>query len=523
MGRADWTVAVGGAQPVRRRFHARAFNHFLHPRSQVSSRILVARTIGDPVELIVDRSVAFNPVGSNDALAHFLEDEIRIEVETTGSSTVSLLLESTHFLFAALGTPSEGDRSSFEVVVTEVEAEPLVVGTPRNPLENGPRREFPGPHPGCGESRSPIPLPRIGLGILMEAEVAKGPFVVLRGPGFDANTQVQFEAGRDQIVEALEVRPLGPDRVQVRAPLLGVGPLVVRTRSRAVTGYADTLLAVPHRTPRTALAPPLSEVVAAVDDGSRRFIASRDAVMEVTPAGFQAGPRFAEPPGLIRDLFLSSERPGELWAATSDRLFRALPGQAFEPVLAGDFRTVQEPRRGLVVAGGRPTLTLGFGGGESLRTWEGNLTIERLAFGLAATQPLGLAISDNHRLWSSARGGREPWEVRQVSGVRDVAASPRACGAYLAVGDNRAFQSRDGGLEWAFFEGEGQRLLTAGSRVFSVGRTRISEWFLDQWIEIAQLPTGFRMTAASVSPDGARMDLYGSTGRLVLEAAVQLN
>ena len=184
---------------------------------------------------------------------------------------------------------------------------------------------------------------------------------------------------------------------------------------------------------------------------------------------------------------------------------------------------MHEPRPGLVVAGGRPTLALGFAGGNSLRTWEGNLTIERLVFGLDAAQPVGLAISDNHRLWSSARGGREPWEVRQVSEVRDVAASPRACGTYLAVGDGRAFQSRNGGLDWAFFEGEGQRLLTAGTRVFSIGSTRISEWFPDQWIEIAQLPTGFRVTAASVSPDGARMDLYGPTGRFVLDAAVRLN
>ena len=289
------------------------------------------------MELIVDRSVAFNTVGSDDALAHFLEDEIRIEVETTGSSTVSLLLESTHFLFAALATPSDVERSTLELVITEVEPEPLVVGTPRNPLENGPRRDFPVPSPGCGDNRRPRRLPQIGLGILMEAEAAKGPFVTLNGPGFDANTEVQFEAGRDQVVEALEVQPLGPDRVQVQAPILGVGPLTVIARSRAGTGYSASLVAVPPRMPRPAPAPPAAQVVAAVDDGSRRFVAARDSVMEVTADGFRTGPRFAESPGAIQDLFISPERPGELWAATSNRLFRALPGQAFEPILAGDF------------------------------------------------------------------------------------------------------------------------------------------------------------------------------------------
>lgn len=521
-GRGRWSVQLGGEQPVRRRFHVRLFNHFLHPRSEISTLIRIQGDVGDPSELILDRSVSIDDFLASPRLDHRLEDELRFEVASSGRSSVNVLLESSHFVGQPVPSATFDDLATFEVRIDEREPDRLVLGAPRHPEEPGDRRPFPAPTSTCA-SNVPRPILPSADGLGLRVEAVAGSFVTLAGAGLDASSEVQFSLGPEgEFAAALEVEALGPERVRARAPILSAGPITVAVRSGAGAERLVSGLQVPERVLKARPMPPLAAVVAAVDDGQRRFVASADTVLEVTPDGFVPGPVFSSPFGVIHDLSLSRERPGELWVAASQGLFRAVPdGASFERILAGDFRTTHEPRPGLVVAGGRPTLALSFDEHSSLRTWSNEMIIERLAFVGDGSQPVALAVSDRNELWLGQRGGRSPWAQQRLSQIRDVAASPRTCGVLVAVGDGGAYERRDDEVGWADLAGPARRLVTSETRVFALSATHLWEWLPGRWSSLAELPADFQLSAVSLSPDARRMDIYGVTGRIQLEALLE--
>ncbi|MEL6188291.1 MAG: hypothetical protein AAFU79_27010, partial [Myxococcota bacterium] len=105
--------------------------------------------------------------------------------------------------------------------------------------------------------------------------------------------------------------------------------------------------------------------------------------------------------------------------------------------------------------------------------------------------------------------------------IRDVAAGPRTCGVLVAVGDGGAYERRDDEVGWADLAGPARRLVTSETRVFALSATHLWEWLPGRWSSLAELPADFQLSAVSLSPDARRMDIYGVTGRIQLEALLE--
>ena len=346
-GHAELEAEFGTPAPIRRRYRFRAFNHFLHPFEQLTWTLSTETT---PAEASFDITLqdGLHPINGSVPpyiLRHRFGEAFEIDVTSSGGQ-LHLEVEAVFTQSADVESPPQWSTRPLELLVEEIPPTNRPFGTWRFAQDGGPRPAFPPREVRCGEHPRPhLILESEGPPLNLPGAEVKGAWLDLWGVELD-DVEVQFGD-----VPSPRLIALRRDYVQAEIPLLPAGAVDVRVRSGEARTVIADLFGV-RDTELTALAaPPAGAAVGAVDDGSRRFVATADGVYEVMGQGYQPSPPAAIQPSGIRALY---RRPEGLWAATHAGLFVSEANGPFEIRLEGRFSALGEISAGILAVGGDP-------------------------------------------------------------------------------------------------------------------------------------------------------------------------